>query len=54
MRCDLTDPSQGSTQINAGNGIGVIAMFEMSPAFSTYSGLRIVQRVLSSPSATGG
>jgi hypothetical protein len=47
-------PVSGSTQINAGNGIGVIAMFEMSPAFSTYSGLRIVQRVLSSPSATGG
>jgi hypothetical protein len=40
MLCDLTRPVSGSTQTNADNGIGVIAMFEMSQAFSPYAGLR--------------
>jgi hypothetical protein len=46
VRPDLTRPVSGSTQTNAGNGIGVIAMFEMSQAFSPYAGLRTVPRVL--------
>jgi hypothetical protein len=31
---DLTRPASGSKETNAGNGIGVIAMFEMSQALT--------------------